>query len=84
MKNSLKYSNLWLPFVYSIAMSGIALHGANQGTIPMPVGLTPFIAFLPMAFFLSALSILNHISKLEKRIASLEKQAGLGTHEITN
>ena len=84
MKNSLKYTNLWLPFVYTMAMSGIALDGASKGTIPMPVGLTAFIAFLPMAFFLSALSILNHISRLEKRIASLEKQAGSGAGGISN
>jgi hypothetical protein len=82
MKNSLKYFNLWIPCVYAMAISGIALHGASKSTIPMPGGLTPFIAFLPMAFFLSALSAQNHISRMEKRIARLEKQAGSRTEEI--
>ena len=82
MKNSLKYSNLWIPFVYSMAMSGLALYGWSKSTISMPGGLPAFIAFLPMAFFFSAISTQNHVSRLEKRIASLEKQAGSGADGI--
>jgi hypothetical protein len=84
MKNSLKYSNLWIPFVYSMAMSGIALHAWARSPVSGPAGFPAFIAFLPMAFFFSALGTQNHISRLEKRIASLEKPRGLGTGEISN
>ena len=84
MKNSLKYSNLWLPFVYSLALSGIALYGWGRSPVSLPAGSPAFIAFLPMAFFFSAIYAQNHLSRLEKRIASLEKQAGPKTDEISN
>ena len=84
MKNSLKYSNLWLPFVYSLALSGIALYGWGRSPVSLPAGSPAFIAFLPMVFFFSAISMQSHISRLEKRIAILEKSPGLGTGEISN
>ena len=67
-----------------MAMSGIALLGWGRSTISFPAGLPAFIAFLPMAFFLSAISMQSHISRLEKRIAGLEKQPGLGAGKISN
>jgi hypothetical protein len=76
MKTSLKYSLLWLPFVYAVAVSGIALHGWSQSSISLPPGFPAFLAFLPMAFFFAALTTQSHISRLERRIDSLEKQAG--------
>jgi hypothetical protein len=76
MKTSLKYSLLWLPFVYAVAVSGIALHGWSQSSISLPAGFPAFLAFLPMAFFFAAMTTQNHISRLERRIESLEKQAG--------
>jgi uncharacterized membrane protein YoaK (UPF0700 family) len=76
MKTSLKYSSLWLPFVYAVGVSGIALHGWSHSTISLPPGFPAFLAFLPMAFFFAALTTQNHISRLERRIESMEKQAG--------
>jgi hypothetical protein len=84
MKNSLKYLNLWLPAVYSMAISCIALYGWGRSPVSLPPGFPAFIAFLPMAFFFSALSTLNHISRLEKRIANLEKPPAPGTSGISN
>jgi len=75
---------LWLPFVYSAAISGITLHGWSQSNIALPAGFPAFFAFLPMAFFFSAIVMQSHISRLEKRIASLEKQAGPKTDGISN
>jgi hypothetical protein len=84
MKTSLKYLSLWIPFIYSMAMSGIALYGWSRSTISLPPGLLSFVAFLPMAFFFSAIYTQNHLSRSEKRIASLEKQAGPKTDDISN
>jgi hypothetical protein len=75
MKNSLKYLNLWLPFVYSAALSGLALYGWSRSPVSLPAGSPAFFAFLPMAFFFSAMSTQNHISRLERQIDSLEKKA---------
>ena len=72
----MKNLSLWLPFVYAMALSVIVLRSWSQSTTSLPAGSPAFMAFLPMAFFFSALSIQTHISKLEKRIESLEKQAG--------
>jgi hypothetical protein len=83
MKTSLKYLSLWIPFIYSMALSGIALYGWSRSTISLPPGFSAFVAFLPMAFFFSAIYTQNHFSGLEKRIASLEKQAGSKTDEIS-
>lgn len=76
MKTSLKYFSLWVPFVYSAAVSGIALIGWSHSSISMSPGFPSYIAFLPMAFFFSALSAQSQVFRLEKRIESLEKQAG--------
>jgi hypothetical protein len=76
MKTSLKSFTLWIPFVYAMAISCIALFGWSRSTISLPGGLPAFVAFLPMAFFFSALYTQNHISRLESRIERLEKQAG--------
>ena len=84
MKTLLKYLSLWIPFIYAMAMSGIALYGWSRSTFSLPPGLSSFVAFLPMAFLFSAIYTQNHISRLEKRIASLEKQAGPRTDEISN
>ena len=84
MKNSLRYSNLWIPFLYAMAISGIALYGWGRSTVSLTAGSPAFIAFLPMAFFFSAISTQSHISRLENRIASLEKQPGSGTGEISS
>lgn len=84
MKTSLRYLMLWLPFAYSAAISGITLFGWSQSNIALPPGFPAFFAFLPMAFFFSALVTQSHISRLEKRIASLEKQAGPKMDEILN
>jgi hypothetical protein len=50
----------------------------------LPAGFPAFIAFLPMAFLFSAANTQNHISRLERRIESLEKQTGPRTDEISN
>ncbi len=84
MKTSLEYASLSIPFVYVMALSGIALHGWSRSPISSPPGLMPLIAFLLMAFFFSAISMQNHISRLEKRIASLEKQFGRKTDETSS
>ena len=76
MKSLLKYLSLWIPFIYAMATSGIALYGWSRSTISWSPGLSSFVAFLPMAFFFSAIYTQSHLSRLEKRIASLEKQAG--------
>ena len=55
MKTSLKYLQLWIPFIYSMAVSGIALFGWAQSTISLPAGFPAFVGFLPMAFFFSAI-----------------------------
>ena len=83
MKNLLKYSQLWIPFIYAMAISGIALFGWSRSTITMSAGFPAYVAFLPMAFFFSALYTQNQISRLEKRIGSLEKQAGSATGEVS-
>jgi len=67
-----------------MAVSGIALWGWGRSTVSLPAGLPAYIAFLPMAFFFSAIQIQNHFSRLEKRIASLEKQAGSVAGKISN
>jgi hypothetical protein len=82
MKSSLKYLSLWIPFIYAMAMSGIALYGWSRSTVSLPPGLPSYVAFIPMAFFFSAIYAQNHLSRLEKRIASLEKQARPETDEI--
>jgi len=84
MKNLLKYSNLWIPFVYSMALSGITLYGWSRSPISLPGGSVAFIAFFPMAFFFSAMSTQSHISRLEKRIVSLEKPPGWGAGGTSN
>ena len=75
MKTLVKFLTLWNPFIYSMAISGIALFGWSRSTNSLPPGFPAYIAFLPMAFFFSALSTQSHISRLEKRIESLEKLA---------
>jgi hypothetical protein len=84
MKPSLKYFSLWIPFIYAMVVSGIALIGWSRSTISLPAGFPAFIAFLPMAFLFSAANTQNHISRLERRIESLEKQTGPRTDEISN
>ena len=84
MKSSLKYVSLWIPFVYVVALSGIALHAWSRSPISSPPGLMPFIAFLPMAFLFSAIYLQNHVARLEKRIASLENQVGRKTDQISS
>jgi hypothetical protein len=59
-----------------MAMSGVALFGWSQSTFSSPAGFPAFIAFLPMAFFFSAISVQNHFSRLERRIETLEKLTG--------
>lgn len=84
MKSSLKHLSPWIPFIYSLAVSGIALYGWSQSTVSLSAGLPAYIAFLPMAFFFSAIYAQNHISRLEKRIENLERQAGPKTEGISN
>jgi hypothetical protein len=84
MKNSLKYANLWLPFVFTAAICGLALYGWGRSPVSLPPGFPALIAFLPMAFFFSALSAQNQISRLEKRIQGLENKPGLGVGLISN
>jgi len=65
--------SLWLPFVFSIALSGIVLnasHGSKASTIPS--GLISFLCFLPMAFYFVAQCTLGYVSRLEKRLDVLE------------
>ena len=83
MRTSLKYIQLWIPFIYSMAVSCIALFGWSRSTISLPAGFPAYIAFLPMAFFFSAIYTQNHISRLERRIESLEKQAGPRTDAVS-
>ena len=84
MRSSLKYFSLWIPFIFSAALSGIVLLGWSRSTISLPTGSPAFFAFLPMAFFFSAISVQNHISRLERRIEGLEKLSGPMEHEISN
>jgi hypothetical protein len=81
MKTSLKHYSLWIPFIYAMVVSGIALFGWSQSTISLPPGFPAFLAFLPMAFLFAAANTQNHISRLEGRIERLEKQAGPRTSE---
>ena len=64
--------SLWLPFVYSIALSGIALHAIGVSKEPAPTGLISFLGWLPMAFYFVAQCTLGYVSKLEKRVDALE------------
>ncbi len=84
MKMWTEYVSLWLPFAYVLALSSIALHSMSQSSIPLSPGLLPFLAFIPMAFFLSAINAQKHISRLEKRIEVLEKKAGSPVGSISN
>ncbi|MGD0221799.1 MAG: hypothetical protein ABSF71_05645 [Terriglobia bacterium] len=84
MKTSLKYFSLWLPLIYAVVVSGIALFGWSQSTISLPPGFPAFLAFLPIAFLFVAANSQSHISRLERRIESLEKQAGARTGEISS
>jgi len=76
MKTFVKYLTLWNPFIYSMAISCLALFGWSRSTISLPAGFPAYIAFLPMAFFFTALYTQNQFSRLERRIESLEKLAG--------
>jgi hypothetical protein len=84
MKTSLRYFSLWIPFIFSAVVSGIALLGWSQSNISLPAGYPAFLAFLPVAFLFAAANTQNHISRLERRIESLEKQTGPRTDEISN
>jgi len=84
MKTSLKYFSLWIPFIYAAVVSGIALIGWSRSTISLSAGFPAFIACLPTVFLFSAANTQNHISRLERRIESFEKQAGPRTGEISN
>jgi hypothetical protein len=84
MKNSLKYVSLWIPFVYSMAITGLALFGWGHSTVSLPPGFPALIAFLPMAFFFSALSTQSHLSRLERQIESVGKPGGPQTTQNPN
>jgi hypothetical protein len=74
MKQIYKLS-LWLPFVFSIVLSGIVLnasHGSKASTLPPE--LTSFLCFLPMAFYMVAQATAGYVSKMEKRLDTLETQ----------
>ena len=83
MKTWLNYFALWIPFIYAMALSCIALFGWSRSTISLPAGFPAFIGFLPMAFFFSAIYTQNQISRLDSRIESLEKQAGPRTDAVS-
>jgi hypothetical protein len=84
MKKSVENITYWVPFLFAVALSGISLHGMSQSSVPLPPGLLPFLAFIPMAFFFSAINTQKHISRLEKRIEALEKKAGAAKDSILN
>lgn len=84
MKSSLKYFSLWVPFIYAALVSGIALYGWSRSSVSLPPGSPAYLAFLPMAFFFAATVAQNHISRLERRIETLEKQARPRTDGISN
>jgi hypothetical protein len=84
MKKWVDYITLWLPFLYAMAISVVALHGMSLSPISLPPGLIPFLAFIPMAFFFSALYVQRQVSRLEKRIEDLEKRARSGRDSISN
>jgi hypothetical protein len=44
MKTSLKYFSLWIPFIYAMVASGIALFGWSQSTIRLPPGFPAFFS----------------------------------------
>jgi hypothetical protein len=71
MKLTYKLS-LWLPFVYSIALCCIALHFIGIAKEPASTALISFLGWLPMAFYFVAQVTLGYVSKLEKRLDSLE------------
>ena len=60
---------IWIPFVFSVCITFLAikLPGGAQSS------LTPYICFLPMAFFLSAQSVFTETSALDRRIQALEE-----------
>lgn len=67
----------WLPFAYVLCLSGIDFWADLQRRGPSSSH-TSFIAFLPMAFFLTGLILMryrNRIETLEKRIAEIESAA---------
>lgn len=77
-----KYLNLWVPFAFAEVLSLMALYGFNRGASSMPPGFPAFFSFLPMTFFLFAALVQKHISGLEKRIQTLERQAAPGAARV--
>ena len=73
MKNYLKYANLWFSVLFA-AILGYTAYSSMQGGPAVPL-FACFFIWVPMAFFFSAMATQAHISKLEKRIESLETNA---------
>ena len=66
---------IWMPFAFSAFIAAITLAPTFYGiSDPMPLGLVPFICFLPLAFFHSANATFIEISALEARIQKLENK----------
>lgn len=74
MKISRLAIQIWIPFVFSLALSGIVLLtglAANIGNVHP--AFPAFFCFLPMAFFFVANATWANYRALEKRIEELEK-----------
>jgi hypothetical protein len=69
----------WLPFAYVLCLSANEFWANLQRREPSAY-LVGFIAFLPMAFFLSGLAFMRYrkrIEALERRLSELESSASM-------
>jgi len=82
MKHYLKYLNLWSPVLFAGYVGYTAYFSLTGGTT-LPL-FASFFLWIPMAFFFSAAATQYHVSKLEKRIETLEKEAKLRPDQISN
>jgi len=75
MKPLFQLLQLWIPAVFSAVLSYFIIGPIIQGSkASLPPGLIPFFCFLPMVFFFVALVTHGYVSRLEKRVAILERR----------
>ena len=73
MKLSRLTIQIWIPFVFSIALCGIVILTSFLPVgVQMPPGFPAFFCFLPMVFFFVCSADQNQFIAFEKRIAELE------------
>src|SRR5207244_2169558 len=72
---------LWVPFIFSVLLSGIAINATMLSKASLSPGLIPFLCFLPMTFLFVATSISAYVSGLEKRLDALESHLEMSPRE---